>query len=212
MCVCLIAFLQYEKGLRNHVLIYSRSISSVFLSIHLSVCLPSPTSCHLSIRAASSPNLVASRSQMPPQYLTVRYVPAFLKGGVSHYNQVSPLPAALLAAISPGFFLSKSTLCLCLFGNEWVSVFNEVCFHTCGSYSCYNVQLDCKASTRVSRMQDHRDCFFVLRGQRSSIKMSYFFRFMPESSSPLIFLFLLDFQQAGRLCACCFGCRGCLSL
>lgn len=25
-------------------------------------------------------------------------------------------------------------------------VFNEVCFHTYGNYSCYNIQLDCKAS------------------------------------------------------------------
>lgn len=75
---------------------YSRTVSSVFLSIHLSVCLPSPTSCHLSIRAASSPNRVASRSQMPPQYLTVRYVPAILKGWVSHFNQAPSLPAALL--------------------------------------------------------------------------------------------------------------------
>lgn len=118
MCVCF-HLCSKEKGWETMFLfILIVSLQSSF-SIHLSVCLPSPTSCHLSIRAASSPNLVASRFQMPHQYLTVRYVPAILKGGVSHYNQASPLPATLLAAISPGLFLSKSRVCV--FVSVWVN-------------------------------------------------------------------------------------------
>lgn len=145
------------KGLRNGYC-YSRTVSSVFL-FHLSglcVCLPSPTSCHLSIRAASSPNPVASRSQTPPQYLTVRYVPAILEGWVSHFNRAPSLPPSPLcfAAISSGPSLfSKSTVSVLssLLGMNGFAAFLELCFHSSGSCGCCNIQLDYSASSRESR-------------------------------------------------------------
>lgn len=103
------------------VCIFGTFPPSVFLSVHPPLCFRSPTSCHLSIRAASSANLVASRSQTSAQCLTVRYVPASLssrEGVVSPFHQ----PAALLLLLSALVLLS-ATPCLSarLFGNESVS-------------------------------------------------------------------------------------------
>lgn len=74
-------------------------------SICLSLCVPNPTSCHLSIRAPSSPNFVASRFQMPLQCLTVGYVPVTLKKGCLIKIRLHPcLPVCLLPSVFISFF------------------------------------------------------------------------------------------------------------
>lgn len=87
--------------------------SSVSLSVYLSVW---SHTCLFSIRAPSSPNPVASRSQKPYQCLTLRYVPEFLRRALrflSGINQPSISSASsCLQPINPWAVFSRSFLFL----------------------------------------------------------------------------------------------------
>lgn len=128
---------------------------SVSLSTHPPICLcvQSPTSCHLSIRAASSPNFVASRSQMSPQCLTVRYVPAFHPGKGFRLISIRLHPSLLLCFCcrQPWFF----PFCVCVMLSLGI---NHVVSRRCFSYlwgggvgwSCcdYHIHSRCLLSTK----------------------------------------------------------------
>lgn len=136
-CVSEYIFVEWKR-FEKPCPLYILAISSVFLSIHLSVCLVPPH--------------VISPSGQPPHQTSLQAVPRchpsiwlcgmsqpFSREGCLTTIRLHPSLLLCFAAISPGPSLSKSTcLCYCLFGNEWVSMFNEMCFHTCGSYSFYN--------------------------------------------------------------------------
>lgn len=137
MCVC-------------NVFLYSCSSSSVFLSIHLSVCL-----CVCLV-----PPHVISPSGQPPHQTSLQAVsrchPSIWLCGMSQpfsregcLTTIRLHPSQPLCLLPSVLVSSFPNLHVCVFvsGMNGGSVSNEVFCHTFGSYSSYNFQLDCKAST-----------------------------------------------------------------
>lgn len=155
MCVCnvcVIAFLQHGKGLRNHILTVVFPQSS-FPSTCLCVCLVPP---HVISPSGQPPHQTSLQavSRCHPSIWLCGMSQRFSREGCLTTIRLHPSPPLCLLPSALVSSFPNVYVCFCIFGNEWVAVFKDDCFiHTCGNDSCYNIQLNYKANCRFSWMK-----------------------------------------------------------